>query len=95
MIDPYLPDNLFEEEEEDEAPRIMYLRCQLCTICIGPGYYRQEVWFWPEKKKLLCWGCGDDRMDRGAYQVLSAQELAATNGGKGLIAALRAKGVKK
>lgn len=92
-IDPYLPDDLFDEPE-DATPRIMYLRCQACTICIGPGYYRQEVWYYPTTRKLLCEGCGDDKLDYGAFRVLSAQELAATGGGTGLIAALKTKGVR-
>lgn len=92
--DPYLPDDLFEEGPEPEVPRVMYLRCQACTICIGPGYYRQQVWYFPRTQKLLCEGCGDYRIDDGAYRVLDAKELAATGGGKGLLAALKQKGVK-
>lgn len=90
--DPYIPSHLFEEEED--KPRIMYMRCQLCTICIGPGYYRDEVWYWPTKKKLLCSGCADYKIEEGAYRILSAQELSDTGGGKHLIAALRTKGAK-
>lgn len=89
--DPYIPSHLFEDEEDQV--KIMYMRCQLCTICIGPGYYRDEVWYWPAKKKLLCFGCADYRIDDGTYRVLSAQELVTTGGGKNLIAALKEKGV--
>lgn len=32
-------------------------RCDLCTICIGPDYYEQELFLYPVHRQAVC--CGD------------------------------------
>ena len=82
---------LFPEgiEEEDEEKRIRYLKCARCTINIGPGYLRREVWYDTKLKRPVCKECGE--RSQTAHKVVSEKELLESTGGADLIKLINAR----
>ena len=37
--------------------RVFKLRCQACSILIGPGYVSTDVWYDRQTNRLMCRGC--------------------------------------
>ena len=69
--------------------RVMYLKCALCTQCIGPGFLMDEVWYVPHRQKYACRLCGELYEDRGARKIVTTKELLETGGGITLLNLLK------
>lgn len=74
-------------EDEPVAERVRYLRCASCTVNIGPGYLRQEVWLYNDKP--ICRSCGESLEAKGAYLAVTREELRSIGGGVALAALIR------
>ena len=76
-----------EPVPEEETKPIRYLKCTSCTINIGPGHLRDEVWLL--QGRPICQSCGERRERDGAYRAITKQELRDTGGGVSLVALIK------
>ena len=67
----------------------MYLRCGRCTVCIGPGFHFDEIWYDPEVERRVCRACAEVYGKGQARLIVTAPELRASGGGSTLIALLK------
>ena len=67
----------------------MYLRCGRCTICIGPGFHFDEIWFDPTVGKRVCRACAEVYGQSQAKLIVTSSELRESGGGSALITLLK------
>lgn len=76
-------------DQSDHLKRIMLLRCARCTICIGPGYVHDEIWYDPKIRKRVCRACAEDYFDNQCILLVTREELHTFTGGTQLVQLLR------
>jgi hypothetical protein len=64
---------------------VLKLKCRCCTICIGPGFICDEVYYDPQRMLYLCYRCADRVPEGPGYLLIGRAELAATPGGRPLL----------
>lgn len=84
---PETVDRLAEEQRErliaqgalePEPPPVFKLRCQACSILIGPGFLSTDVWYDQQTNRLICRSCalwpGVDRSR--VHQIATPQDVS-------------------
>jgi hypothetical protein len=76
---------------EDAPPAgIVKYCCKSCTVLIGPGYVRDELWYDPVRKRVVCWSCAHRLKPRAGVLLVGRRALAETAAGLPLLRLIEA-----
>lgn len=64
---------------------IVKYRCQSCTVLIGPGYLRDDLWYDPVARRVVCWSCARRLVPQPGVPIVDRRTLAETAAGVPLL----------
>jgi hypothetical protein len=76
-------------EDTPQAGIVKYC-CKSCTVLIGPGYLRDELWYDPTTKRVVCWSCAHRLKPRPGILLVGRRSLAETPAGVPLLRLIQA-----
>jgi hypothetical protein len=76
---------------EAPAAGIVKYCCTSCTVLIGPGYLRDELWYDPVKRRVVCWSCARRLKPRPGVLLVGRRALVETPAGLPLLRLINAR----